>query len=287
MADEPNSGANRSSGGNENRDGKRRYFRRRKSAGQGNETSSRPATEGKEKPAKEGQSSNGKSGESAGSGPRSRSGARRRVRRTNSGNSAANSGAPANRKTEDGASATNRKSGDGAGSTNRKSGEGSASSGSRRTRRSRREGGSSREGGSRDGGSSRGGRPSRPDRPDRPDDSRRSSRSRRRRRSSSQEAPAVVPTIAESTIAAIDHEYQPPKAVFVYTHVSRPTYQGMPDYRTEHFPRTGRTLEDFYVDISPLFDEEGNMLPPGTFRRVDEGVKEDTFNDGDWEEAED
>jgi hypothetical protein len=92
--------------------------------------------------------------------------------------------------------------------------------------------------------------------------------------------------VTESTIDAIAHEYEAPKAVFVYTHVSRPSYQGMPDYRTEHFPRTGRTLADFHVDISPLFDEAGNMLPPGTFRRADEGIKEDTFTEGDWEEAE-
>ena len=109
---------------------------------------------------------------------------------------------------------------------------------------------------------------------------------RSRRRSGNGERGERARPVQESIIDTIAHEYTPPKSVFVYTHVTRPAYQGMGDFRTEHFPRVGRTLDDFSVDISLLFDEEGNMLAPGTLRRPGEETGPDTYVDGDWEEAE-
>lgn len=59
----------------------------------------------------------------------------------------------------------------------------------------------------------------------------------------------------------------------------------MGDFRTEHFPRVGRTLDDFSIDLSPLLDEEGNMRSP-TLVQPGEGDDPNAYLDGDWEEAE-
>jgi hypothetical protein len=174
-------------------------------------------------------------------------------------------------------------------------------SGRRRVRRSRKEKSTSGSGSNNSGNSNssakgatesptREGRrsrsSSRTERGERPENSRRS-RTRRRRSTATPEPAARVQTVYESTIDTIAHEYDAPKSVFVYTHISRPSYGGMNDYRTEHFPRIGRKLEDFAIDISALFDEEGNMHAPGTFRRAEERVDEHTYSEGDWEDEND
>lgn len=43
-----------------------------------------------------------------------------------------------------------------------------------------------------------------------------------------------------------------PKRVFVYTHVLRPALRDAYEYRAEHFSHTGRTLEDFHIDLSAI-----------------------------------
>jgi hypothetical protein len=43
-----------------------------------------------------------------------------------------------------------------------------------------------------------------------------------------------------------------PKRVFVYTHVLRPALRDAYEYRSEHFSHTGRTLEDFHIDLSAI-----------------------------------
>ena len=79
---------------------------------------------------------------------------------------------------------------------------------------------------------------------------------RRRRRRSRSDRVETVPGVQESILATIDHEYTPPKAVFVYTYVLRPGAPSSHEFRPEHFSRVGRRLEDFEIDLSPLFRDE-------------------------------
>lgn len=79
---------------------------------------------------------------------------------------------------------------------------------------------------------------------------------RRRRRRSRTERVEPIPVVQESTLAAIEQEYTPPKAVFVYTYVLRPGAASIHEFRPEHFSRTGRRLEDFEIDLSPLFRDD-------------------------------
>ncbi|MCE7990160.1 MAG: hypothetical protein DYG89_54155 [Caldilinea sp. CFX5] len=83
----------------------------------------------------------------------------------------------------------------------------------------------------------------------------------RRRRRSRSERPEETPVVRESTLAAIDQEYKPPKSVFVYTYVLRPGAPASHEFRAEHFSRVGRRLEDFEIDLSPLFPPAGNAKP--------------------------
>lgn len=84
---------------------------------------------------------------------------------------------------------------------------------------------------------------------------------RRRRRRSRNERPEDTPVVRESTLAAIDQEYKPPKSVFVYTYVLRPGAPSSHEFRAEHFSRVGRRLEDFDIDLSPIFPVEGKAKP--------------------------
>jgi len=96
--------------------------------------------------------------------------------------------------------------------------------------------------------------------------SERDRRGRRRRRRSRSERGEETPVVRESTVAAIDHEYTLPKAVFVYTYVLRPSHLATHEFRPEHFSRVGRSLEDFQIDLSPLFPEEGKARPESKSR---------------------
>jgi hypothetical protein len=84
---------------------------------------------------------------------------------------------------------------------------------------------------------------------------------RRRRRRTRSERPEETPIVRESTLAAIDQEYKPPKSVFVYTYVLRPGAPTSYEFRAEHFSRVGRRLEDFEIDLSPIFPIEGKAKP--------------------------
>lgn len=79
---------------------------------------------------------------------------------------------------------------------------------------------------------------------------------RRRRRRSRTDRVETAPVVQTSTLTTIDQEYTPPKAVFVYTYVLRPGAPSTHEFRPEHFSRVGRRLEDFEIDLSPLFRDE-------------------------------
>ncbi len=59
-----------------------------------------------------------------------------------------------------------------------------------------------------------------------------------------------VDTVAPSSER--ETEYQPPTSVFIYTHIVRPS-SGAYEFRSEHFSKVGRTLDDYQIDIDPLF----------------------------------
>lgn len=79
---------------------------------------------------------------------------------------------------------------------------------------------------------------------------------RRRRRNKNRRGDArtdqpVIP-------AAREPDYLPPESVFIYTHVVRPGAQGY-EFRAEHFSNVGRTLDDYEIDLTSLFDAEGRI----------------------------
>lgn len=61
----------------------------------------------------------------------------------------------------------------------------------------------------------------------------------------------------------------PPKKVFIYTHIIRPAARDSYEFRSEHFSKITRRLEDFKIDLSPLFRNEEEEA-----RRVQEEIAE-------------
>jgi hypothetical protein len=80
---------------------------------------------------------------------------------------------------------------------------------------------------------------------------RRRRRNKNRRGGEGRGQPPVVSTAREP-------EYVPPKSVFIYTHTVRPGAAGY-EFRAEHFSKVGRTLDDYDIDLSSLFDAEGRI----------------------------
>jgi hypothetical protein len=78
---------------------------------------------------------------------------------------------------------------------------------------------------------------------------------RRRRRTRNRTAPPPngrsEPTVTES-ITDLSN-YTPPKAVFIYTYVTRPASRDSYEFRSEHFSKVGRQLEDYEIDLSSLY----------------------------------
>lgn len=47
---------------------------------------------------------------------------------------------------------------------------------------------------------------------------------------------------------------------FVYTHVLRPAVRDSFEFRTEHFSKVTRRMEDFHIDLSPLYPDGGDEI---------------------------
>lgn len=114
--------------------------------------------------------------------------------------------------------------------------------------------------------------------PDRdPARARRERRARRRRRNKGGQAgqyPAGATLPVEDQLDVVA-----PASVYIYTHVVRPVVRDSYEYRSEHFSKVSRQLEDFQIDLSALdrIEAEG-ILPPVTIRFTDddeEGADED------------
>ncbi|MEM7537682.1 MAG: hypothetical protein AAF639_36265 [Chloroflexota bacterium] len=86
---------------------------------------------------------------------------------------------------------------------------------------------------------------------------------RRRRRSRSKDRyddhygePETVNT-GVSILKAINDEYVPPKEVFIYTHVNHSAeHREHYEFRSDHFANVSRRLEDYQIDLSPLYGGE-------------------------------
>jgi hypothetical protein len=80
-----------------------------------------------------------------------------------------------------------------------------------------------------------------------------------------------------------DVAYVAPKALFIYTYSAHPEMRDSYEFRPEHFSSVGRRLEDYHIDISPLFatDRQGaDNLP------VVKSLPKPDFNWTEWEEEE-
>ena len=110
------------------------------------------------------------------------------------------------------------------------------------------------------------------------DEADRSKNRRRRRRSKSRRGQGDSGREA-SVMETIN--YVAPESVFVYTHVLRPQdSRDSYEYRPEHFSGRSRSLEDFSIDLAPLFAER----PPISARLVDDhlfpGEDDEGFDSG-------
>jgi hypothetical protein len=104
--------------------------------------------------------------------------------------------------------------------------------------------------------------------------------SRRRRRSRVRSAPSVIPRAEtpEESIVDLD-DYAPPASVFVYSYILRPDMRDSYEFRAEHFSGVGRKLEDYQLDVSVLFSEEGVARTP--VRKIDPALLDDDMNGDD------
>ncbi len=78
---------------------------------------------------------------------------------------------------------------------------------------------------------------------------------------------------------------------FVYTHVLRPATRDTFEFRSEHFSKVTRKLEDFHIDLSPLYPDGGDeikgvaWMPPASERPAI--VDDREFDDGGYDDGDD
>ena len=77
--------------------------------------------------------------------------------------------------------------------------------------------------------------------------------SRRRRRGKGRRSGADVRTEVVAVLTDINENMALPPSVFIYTHTIWPDSKDSYEFRSEHFSKVGRTLEDYNIDISTLF----------------------------------
>lgn len=80
----------------------------------------------------------------------------------------------------------------------------------------------------------------------------------RRRRRSRSKADSTVNPKAEPAVESILEmgDYTPPTSVFIYTYISRPADRDSYEFRSEHFSKVGRRLEDYDIDLSQLYADD-------------------------------
>lgn len=107
---------------------------------------------------------------------------------------------------------------------------------------------------------------------------------RRRRKLQAKQQGAPEPYV---NLLAQDEELnRPSPRVVVYTHVIRPDVRDSYEFRSEHFSKVTRRLEDFKIDLSPFFhmvEEEERRAQQGVGEYADD-LEDDWEAQGDWEE---
>ncbi len=113
-------------------------------------------------------------------------------------------------------------------------------------------------------------------------------RRRRRRMRAKQRGPAETQS---PVVEDVLKDLPPLVPAFVYTHVVRPAMRDSFEFRTEHFSKVTRKLEDFHIDLSPLSPDGGDeikgvaYMPPNTDRTVFEDDVEDGEDDEGYDES--
>jgi hypothetical protein len=110
-------------------------------------------------------------------------------------------------------------------------------------------------------------------------------RRRRRMRAKQRGQNEIAAPVVEDTFK----DLPPFVPAFVYTHVLRPAMRDSFEFRTEHFSKVTRKLEDFHIDLSPLYPDGGDeikgvaYMPPVTDRPDYGDEDEEGYDDADWD----
>jgi hypothetical protein len=116
-------------------------------------------------------------------------------------------------------------------------------------------------------------------------------RRRRRRMRAKQRGQSETPT---PVVEDVLKDLPPLVPAFVYTHVLRPSVRDSFEFRTEHFSKVTRKMEDFHIDLSPLYPDGGDeikgvaYMPPTDERsKADDSEADDEddelYDDPDWD----
>jgi hypothetical protein len=121
------------------------------------------------------------------------------------------------------------------------------------------------------------------------DKAQRERRERRRRRRMKMKQRGQADAAAERVVEDIMKDLPSLKPVFVYTHVIRPSVRDSYEFRTEHFGKVTRRLEDFNIDLMPFFRsvEEDEARLAARERAEAAGIDPDAWDDDldeDWDD---
>lgn len=106
-------------------------------------------------------------------------------------------------------------------------------------------------------------------------------RRRRRRMRTKQRGQAdAAPQVVEDALK----DLPPLVPAFVYTHVIRPMVRDSYEFRTEHFSKVTRRLEDFHIDLSPLYPEGGDEIKSATYVPPLPAGEEDGEDGENWQD---
>jgi hypothetical protein len=114
------------------------------------------------------------------------------------------------------------------------------------------------------------------------DQSQRERRERRRRRRLQTKQQGAA-DLQVNSLAQDEELNRPSPRVVVYTHVIRPDVRDSYEFRSEHFSKVTRRLEDFKIDLEPFFRSQEEEE-----RRMQNAIVEDladelTEDDADWD----
>lgn len=120
------------------------------------------------------------------------------------------------------------------------------------------------------------------------DKSVRDNRDRRRRRRMRAKQRGASETQAP-VVEDILKDLPPLVPAFVYTHVLRPAMRDSFEFRTEHFSKVTRRMEDFHIDLSPLYPDGGDEIKGVAYMPplAERAGMDDEFDDGDYNEDDD